>query len=271
MSEQQKNQNSITPNINNLISWDKLIVYLLSLFFFFSIAIYNFSSISWSLPMIAMISSVGFSALSNKLSPNQINKNLTLLPFSLVLALYILISPFLYFSFFNNINFLQVLILYTPCLIYVISFKLFGFTNLEKKKAYDFINSSFIYCILVMLLTTLQQFSIEQINRFIILGLCLFMLSTSYLFNFSRRPIVNLLAAISVSAIFLEFWIIIDHFILSIPTTILAGLVFFHLIAGLMDAELNKKLNITVMLEYFILAVGSATIIIYLENISFFQ
>ncbi|MBI52167.1 MAG: hypothetical protein CL779_02995 [Chloroflexi bacterium] len=271
MNEQQSNRNSIKHDISNLISWDKLIVYLLSLFFLFSIAIYNFSSISWSLPIIAMISSVGFSALYNNSSKNQMNKNLTLLPFSLVLALYILISPFLYFSFFNNINLFQVLILYTPFLIYVTSFKLFDFINIENKKGSDFINSSFIYCILVMLLTTLQQFSIEQINSFIVLGMCLFMLSTSYLFNFSRRPIVNLLAAVSVSAIFLEFWIIIDYFVLSIPTTILAGLIFFHLIAGLMDAELNKKLNINVILEYFILAVGSATILIYLENISFFQ
>ena len=271
MNEERVNRNTIIPDINNLIPWYKLIIYLVSLFILFSIAIYNFSSISWLIPIISMISSVGFSNLFNNISKNQTNRNLTLLPFSLVLALYILISPFLYFTFFNNINFLQVLILYAPCLIYAISFKLFDFINLENKKGSDFINSSFIYCILVMLLVTLQQFSIEQINRFIILGLCVFMLSTSYLFNFTRKPIVNLLAAIAVSAIFLEFWIIIDYFILSIPATILAGLIFFHLVNGLMDAELNKKLNITVILEYFILAVGSTTIIIYLENISFFQ
>tara|TARA_Y100001970_G_scaffold269702_1_gene362569 strand:- start:31345 stop:32160 length:816 start_codon:yes stop_codon:yes gene_type:complete len=271
MNEQQNNRNEVMPKINNIITWNKLVAYLFFLFFSFSFSIYNFPAVSWSLPIVALISSFGFVALCSNLSNDQNNKKLTLLPFSLVLALYILISPFLFFSLFNDISFMQILFLFMPCSIYVISFKLFDFNNFTNKKAADFINSSFIYCILVMLLTTLQQFSIDQINKFIILGLCLFLLSTSYLFNFSRRPIVNLLAAISVSAIFLEFWIIIEYFILSIPTTILSGLIFFHLVAGLMDAELNKKLNITVMLEYCILAVGSATIIVYLENISFFQ
>ena len=271
MIEQQVNPISMTSNVVNLISWNKLFAYLSTLFILFSIIMYNFPSTSWTLPFFALISSLGFAMLCSNLSKNLIYKNLTLLPFSLVIALYILVAPFLFFSFFKNINFLQIFLLYSPCLIYVLSFKIFNFTNLQNKKASDFINSLFIYCILVMLLTTIQQFNIDQIDRLIILGLCIFMLSTSYLFNFTRRPIVNLLAAISVSAIFLEFWIIVEYFILSMPATILGGLIFFHFIAGLMDAELNKKLSFNVILEYCILLAGSTTIIIYLENISFFQ
>ena len=271
MNDQQVDPISMTINVGNLISWNKLIFYLSILFILFSIIMYNFPSTSWTLPFIALISSLSFSVICSNLSKNQIYKNLILLPFSLVIALYILVTPFLFFSFFKNINFLQIFLLYSPCLIYVLSFKIFNFINLQNKKESDFINSLFIYCILVMLLTTIQQFTIDQIDRLIILGLCIFMLSTSYLFNFARRPIVNLLAAISVSAIFLEFWIIVEYFILSIPATILAGLIFFHFTAGLMDAELNKKLSFNVFLEYCILLAGSAIIIIYLENISFFQ
>ena len=150
MNDQKVDPISMTINVGNLISWNKLIFYLSFLFILFSIIMYNFPSTSWTLPLIALISSLSFSVLCSNISKSQIYKNLILLPFSLVIALYILVTPFLFFSFFKNINFLQIVLLYSPCLIYVLSFKIFNFINLQNKKESDFINSLFIYCILVM-------------------------------------------------------------------------------------------------------------------------
>ena len=129
MNDQKVDQISMTINVRNLISWNKLIFYLSFLFILFSIIMYNFPSTSWTLPLIALISSLSFSVLCSNISKSQIYKNLILLPFSLVIALYILVTPFLFFSYFKNINFLQIVLLYSPCLIYVLSFKIFNFAS----------------------------------------------------------------------------------------------------------------------------------------------
>ena len=264
------NQQKQSQNSQALVSWDKLFIYGIILFVLFSLSINFYPNISWLFPISALIASFGFTAISSIQSNEKYSIQLTLLPFCMLPGLYAIIVPYLAFSITDSLNFLQILILYIPFTIYIFSFKIFGINYQNIHTRAEFINSLFCYFLLITLLILVQRIELSKTEEFTIISISLYMLSTNYLYNQHRRPLVNFLSVIACSAVFLEFWIVINNLILSKEIIVIAGLIFFHFAAGLINAELNKKLTIAVILEYLIVVVASSTVIIYLESNKFF-
>tara|TARA_B110000196_G_C21094792_1_gene639452 strand:+ start:353 stop:1171 length:819 start_codon:yes stop_codon:yes gene_type:complete len=264
------NERDQSQNTQALVSWEKLFIYGIILFILFSISMNFFPDISWLFPISALIASFGFTAISSNQSNEKYNIQLRLLPFSMLPALYLIVVPYLAFSITNSLNFLHILILYMPFTIYIFLFKIFGirYQNIDNRA--QFINSLFCYFLLITLLILVQRIEFSQTKEFAIVSIGIYMLSTNYLYNQYRRPLVNFLSVIACSVAFLEFWIVINNLILSKEIIVIAGLIFFHFAAGLINAELNKKLTIAIILEYLIVVVASSTVIIYLESNKFF-
>ena len=264
--------NAVLQNNNkeSKYNWAKLSLFALPIFVLLVVSIFFYPQTNFLIPLTALITSFGFSITTDPAKNNNLKNGINLLPFAMIPALYILIAPSLTYSYLGKASLFQSFILSMPCIIYMIAFKTLDNVDKYQSSITAFINSIFSYITLILLLIIIQRYEIEETERIILLSLGIFMIATNYLHAFDRKPLANLISVIAICVAFLEFWFLIKYFILSQEILVISGLVFFHFSAGLMSAELNKKLKLTIIIEYLIVTIACAIIIIYLANNEFF-
>ncbi|PZC40691.1 MAG: hypothetical protein DK305_000523 [Chloroflexi bacterium] len=264
--------NAVLQNNNeeSKYNWIKLSLFVLPIFVLLVVSIFFYPRTDFLIPFTALITSFGFSITTDPAKNNNLKNSINFLPFAMIPALYILIAPSLTYSYLGKASLFQSFILSMPCIIYIIAFKTLANVNNYQSSITAFINSIFSYITLILLLIIIQRYEIEETEQIIFLSIGIFMIATNYLYAFNRKPLANFISVTAISVAFLEFWFLIKYFILSQEILVISGLIFFYFSAGLMSAELNKKLKLTIIIEYSIVTIACAIIIFYLENNQFF-